>query len=159
MKQEKVSLRELLGSLKVGQLWGIGVAIVGIISATYGLGYKTATIVHSERINRLSLQRDQFEAQLSVQEAGLKDLSTKDLFLSLYLRYQLAKESTIASDATDNEFQAYDLARKAFDTYLQENVGRERMTLRKGEGRQATMVFADGTFWRIPKELHMTLAD
>ncbi len=159
MKPETLTIREILGGLKVGQLWAIGGAIVAVIAGSYALGYETATIVDSDRIGRLSLERDRLAGELTAQESDLEDFATKDLFLSLFLRYQLAKETTFAESRTDEDLLAYDAARVAFDNFLQENVGAEKLTLRKGQGRQATMVFADGTVWTIPKELHMALAN
>lgn len=160
MKPETLTIREIFGGLKVSQLWAIGGAIVAIISSAYALGYKTATIIDSDRIGRLGLERDRLEAGLTAQQSDLEELETKDLFLSLYLRYQLTKEAAYyASAATNDDLQKYKLAREAFDAFLQEKVGQEKLTLRKGQGRQATMVFADGTVWTIPKEMHMALAD
>jgi hypothetical protein len=50
-------------------------------------------------------------------------------------------------------------ARKAFDEYLGERIGKEKLKLRKGHKRLAVVQFNDNTKWEIPRELHVTLRE
>jgi len=127
---ENITVKELLSNLKVTQLWAVITIVFGLLAGSFTLGYKISqTLSNVHGVKSAELQK-------------------KDTFLSLYLRYELAKNNI------EDDYSSYRKAREAFDEFIKRDVEAEKLILRKGEGRLATIQFSDGTVWRIPKELH-----
>lgn len=161
MEIEKLSLSELISRCKVGQLWTVVVVIASLIAGAFGLGYKMHASINEAKINAIQLEITILKGNLQSKEKELSNLVSennllydKDRFLSLYLRYQLAKEKWNNDYDAKEEFQEYMTAREAFDEYIIERVGGEKLRLGKGGGRLATVKFVDGTIWTLPRELH-----
>jgi hypothetical protein len=79
----------------------------------------------------------------------MRQLREKDRFLSLYLRFVMARDGLDSSITLDD-------AQKALDDYIEGRVERESVIIHKGQGRLATVEFPDGTKWTIPRELNAT---
>lgn len=161
MEIEKLSISELISRCKVGQLWATVVVIAGLIAGSFGIGYKVCASVNEAKINALQFKIEKLEGDLQSKDEELSKMTSnnklfydKDRFLSLYLRYQLAKEKWNDDDEAREEFSEYNTAREAFDSYVIERVGREKLRLAKGGGKLATVAFGDGTIWTLPRELH-----
>ena len=76
----KLSVKQLIGSMTVGQLWAFATAIFGLLAASFTAGYQISESLH------VKSGRD-----VSGLEAEVKGLAEKNRFLSLYLRFMLAK--------------------------------------------------------------------
>jgi len=154
MELEKLSIKELISRLKVGQFWGLLVIIFGLITGAFGLGYKTSSVVTEARLNIAQSQITELETTINTKESDLSKvrsklsrLNEKDRFFSLYLRYMIAKEEWGSDYDVDS-------TRKAFDEYLQKRIDADKLIIKKGGGRLATIEFEDQLPWRIPPELH-----
>ena len=79
-------------------------------------------------------------------------LLTKDRFLSLYLRYALNHLPPFRFEVTDEEREA---SRKTLDEYMSKFIKESYKTesivrIGKGQGKQVTIEFFDGTKWAVP---------
>jgi len=135
MELEKLSIRELISRLKVGQFWGLLVIIFGLITGAFGLGYKTSSVVNEARLNTAQSQITELKTTVNTKESDLSkvtsklsQLNEKDRFFSLYLRYMIAKEEW-GSDYGVNS------ARKAFDEYLQKRIDADKLIIKKPKNR------------------------
>lgn len=157
MDPENLTLKQLLSNLKVGQLWALITLVTGLIAGAFTLGYKANALVTdpklAEKEAQLTAARMALEeASDNLKKAGSesKDAGTKERFLALYLRYLIAVRNN------DDEAEQSE-TRKAFDDFIREHVDAEKLKLHKGGSRLATITFADGTSWEIPRELHVTM--
>jgi hypothetical protein len=161
MEIEKLSLNELFSRCKISQLWAVIVVIAGLITGAFGLGYKIHASINEAKINSIQLEITKLNGDIQSKKKKLsktasenKFLHDKDLFLSLYLRYQLTKEKWNNDYDAKEDYQEYMTTRKVFDKYIIERVGREKLRISKGGGRLATIKFDDGAVWTVPRELH-----
>ena len=81
-------------------------------------------------------------------------LATKDMFLSLYLRYALANLEPFRFEATEDERKA---AREKLDEYMLKYVdaadkSESIVAVGKGHGKQTTINFPDGSSWIVPPD-------
>jgi hypothetical protein len=187
MEVEKLSVRELIARLKVAQFWGLLVVVVALIVGAFGFGYKASMYLAELRMRIIELQQSSQTTELEKAKSELVELNEKDKFLSLFLRYEIAKgnwfSDPIAKSETahmrpgperfeeirtekerygmdaEEQWVEYISARKAFDEYLDERIGKEKLKLRKGQRRLAIVHFKDDTRWDIPRELHVTLRE
>ena len=86
------------------------------------------------------------------QLARVEMLEKKDRFLSLYLRYALAHLPPFYFEISDED---RDAARSQLDTYLSDVIAdayksESLVAVGKGQGRQTTISFPDGSQWRVP---------
>ncbi|MCK4961445.1 MAG: hypothetical protein KAS19_03120 [Anaerolineales bacterium] len=135
MELEKLSIRELISRLKVGQFWGLLVIIFGLITGAFGLGYKTSSVVNEARLNTAQSQITELKTTVNTKESDLSkvtsklsQLNEKDRFFSLYLRYMIAKEEWGSDYGVDS-------ARKAFDEYLQKRIDADKLIIKKPKNR------------------------
>lgn len=163
METEKLTISDIITRCDVIQLWAFIVVITGLVSGAFGAGYKVYSYVQQAKISQMELEKKQIQSQLdgkieilSKATAESKLLHDKDRFLSLFLRFALAKEKWLENQDDDKAYDDYYTSMTAFDEYLIERVGKEKLRLNKGGGRLATVQFFDGTIWVIPKELHAT---
>jgi hypothetical protein len=89
------------------------------------------------------------EQERKAEGEKMRQLREKDHFLSLYLRYVMARDQLDSSITLD-------AARKALDDYIEGRVEHENVVIHKGQGRLAIAEFPDGTRWVIPPELSAT---
>jgi hypothetical protein len=185
MELEKLSIRELIARLTVGQFWALLLVIVTLIVGAFGFGYKASTYIAELRESIVELRLNSQKNELEEAKAELVELNEKDKFLSLFLRYEIAKgnwyldprarheiahlrpdptrfeeikrDKEIYGMNAEEQWAEYINARKAFDEYLDELMGRDRLKIRKGQKRLAKVIFKDETKWDIPRELHVTL--
>ncbi len=138
--------------MRPGQLWAILVILFGLLSGSFGLGYRVQAAVNESKINR-------YEATIQ----DFRGIQTKERFLSLYLRYliadsdkfELSPEERDKARATAREhYMAYvtDLLRKADD--VKHEIDVTGLYLGKGGGKDASVKFGyDGSVWPVPPEL------
>lgn len=81
----------------------------------------------------------------------IRQLQEKDRFLSLYVRYVMARDKLDTSIPEEN-------AREALDDYIEGRDDCERLIMHKFGGRVAKVEFPDTTSWTLPHELHMVEA-
>lgn len=166
MEIEKLSVSEFLRRLKIVQLWAVGVTVASLLAGTFGLGYKAAMTVNEAKLNAkdaeiTDVKRDleTMKTELKAAHTKLDEATDKDRFLSLYLRYLLAKETADSDPENEEKYRTYETTLKAFDNYIREQVDKEKLIIRKGGGRFAMIEFKDETKWQIPPELHMVEAE
>jgi hypothetical protein len=158
IKTESLTLSRILSSMKAGQLWMIVVIFAGIISGSFGLGYKLRSSVAESEIARIKTELTAL--QTSVKQ--FRGLQTKEIFLALYLRYLLAKEAQDRSASVENE-RAKEAAASNLKSYIQKLLERgeeakDEIDLRglflgKSGGSEATVKFGyDGSVWPVPRE-------
>jgi hypothetical protein len=139
----KLSIKELLGRMTVGQVWGIAAAIFALIAGSFTIGYKVS---------------ENLKAKTTISVESLEDevtgLSEKNRFLGLYLRFMLAKNNLDLDNFDDDPWESYEKARDALDKFVRERVENESLILHKG-GDLATIRFKDGTVWELPPDIHM----
>jgi len=87
-----------------------------------------------------------------VQGQRFEMLATKDMFLSLYLRYALANLEPFRFEVTEDERKA---AREKLDEYMLKYIDAADKTeaivsIGKGQGTQTTIKFPDGSIWIVP---------
>ncbi len=161
MEMEKLSVSELISRCKVNQLWAVLVVVAGLITGALGLGYKMCSSVNEAKINVIQLETAKLAGDLQSKDKAISKLASdndllydKDRFLSLYLRYQLAKEKWNIDRKADDIYNEYYSSREAFDEYIINRIGREKLRITKSGGRLATVKFGDGAIWTLPRELH-----
>lgn len=159
MEADKLTFKDLFARVPVGQLWAFVGVIAGLTGGAFGGAWwirgtieetKTQTVVSkNEALERelLSIANERTDDQEKTRQ-----LHEKDRFLSLYLRYVMARDGVDASISEDS-------ARKALDDCIEGHVDREKLIIHKGGGRLATVEFPDGTIWTLPRELHMVEAN
>lgn len=148
---EKMSIGEIIPRLKVGQLWGALVIVGGLFTGAFILGYKTNTLATGAAQNAVQIDLDKARATLDSLQTELiaaksvqKRYRRKDRFLSLLLNYHLNGD-------TDSE------VRKVLDEYVLKLVNESEndasfVNVVKGQARQTTVVFWDGSRWPVPEE-------
>ena len=151
MADDKLTLKQLLQNLSVAEFWSLLGVIVALLGGAFTLGYKINDFSSVKKI-------EDCERELKVAQADVPETRRANTFLALYLRYQLAKEATASSSKTSEDEKDLKVAKDGFDAWLMEQVGKEKLILHKGQKRLATIQFADGTIWTIPRELHMVEA-
>ena len=88
-------------------------------------------------------------------------LRTKDQFLSLYLRWALMNLPPFAFEHTDEERAA---AQERLDAFMLEYIDEADQSeaivaVGKGQGRQTTIRFLDGSQWIVPPAFSAATAD
>lgn len=88
-------------------------------------------------------------------------LRTKDRFLSLYLRWALANLPPFAFEITDEDRYA---AQQKLDAFMLEAIdaadkSESMVAVGKGQGRQTTITFPDGSQWSVPPAFSAATAD
>jgi hypothetical protein len=128
-------------------IWFLGAIITGFLA---GIGaYKgILQIAKSEVISQGQWQRYEM-------------LSTKDRFLSLYLRYALKNLEPFRFEFTEEERKA---ARDKLDEYMLEYIdaadkSEAIVAVGKGQGTQTTINFPDGSIWIVPPDFRAATAD
>jgi hypothetical protein len=152
-KPEEFTIKELVSNLKVRQLWAVIGTLIALLVGSFEIGYKINQSSNEQRLG-----------QLEELTKKIKLLNDKERFLSLYLRFELAKEKINDKDLNKIDWSDYDKERKAFDEYwkalkafddyINEHVDKEKLIIHKGEHNLASIEFSDGTSWTIPEELH-----
>lgn len=170
---DKLTLHEIFTQLTIGQFWKFLSIVFGLFVAAIGVGWTVRGTVEEVKVlastakaedleRRLASTEEQraletdklrqisesHEKERSAETEKLRQLQDKDLFLSLYLRYVMARDKLDPSIS-------YEVARQALDDYIEGRVERDRLLIHKGDGQLATVEFPDGTVWTLPKELHM----
>ena len=119
------------------------VFFLGAITAGFaaGIGAYDATL----RVARLDVVS---QSQMADHEM----LRSKDQFLSLYLRWALMNLPPFGFEHTDDERQA---AQQKLDAHMREYIdaadkSESMVAVGKGQGRQTTISFPDGSQWSVP---------
>ena len=157
-KVESLTLSQIMVSMKPGQLWTILVIVFGLLSGSFGLGYKAKAYVGESELARLHDTIKQF-----------RGLQTKERFLGLYLRYLTAQDSH-AESASEETQRAMEEAASHFRSYIdellergeqaQEEIDLTGLFLGKGGTSEATVKFGyDGSIWPIPPEFGYAAAE
>lgn len=153
MNPEKLTIKQLVGKLNVGQFWGLLGVMAGLVAGAFALGYKSSSMVTDPKlaekdaqITVARLENDKKTEELKKATAETGDLGSKERFLSLYLRYLIADKN---GDYTESR-----TARNALDEFVGQFVDAKELVIHKGGGRLATIKFSDGTSWELPAELH-----
>lgn len=148
---DKMSIVQLFGHLKIGQLWGTLAVIAGLIGGTFVAGYKTSSTVMDAQLNSMQIKLDDANANLATKATELttsnKEIASykkKDRFLSLFLRYE------------QEQFDDPDV-RDALDEYVLKFIDESEkdesfVKFGKGQARQTTVTFWDGAKWTIPPD-------
>ncbi len=115
----KLTIRQLLSQLHIGQLWALLGICVGLLIAVFGLG--KVGLLNSEvekaksereRYN-LETQKAKSESELQNIQSKQKVLAAKARFLDLYLQYTLASQHYAQNQTPENQ-QQLDVRRKMF---------------------------------------------
>ena len=125
----------------------LGAIVAGFLA---GIGAYDATL----RIARLEV----------VSQSRLADhemLRTKDQFMSLYLRWALMHLPPFGFEHTDEEREA---AQQKLDAYMLGYIdtadkSESIVAVGKGQGRQTTISFPDGSQWVVPPAFEAATAD
>ncbi len=157
IEADKLSLIALLARVPVGQLWAFIGILIGLVAGAFATAWTVRGIVEEVNIRSVTTSKEDLarrieatEKELMGEKEDVRKLQEKDRFLSLYLRYVMARDNLDTSIPEAN-------ARKALDDYIEGRVDRERLIIHKGGGRLATVEFPDKTVWTLPRELHMVL--
>jgi hypothetical protein len=166
-----LSILQLIYLLKPGQLWGLLIVLFGLLSGSFGLGYKISSLVTEVDVVRYRTEsaglREQIELvrmaskaeveRYKTETASLHDkikqfraIQTKERFLALYLRYLIAKSALASEDSEENR-EAVQVAGDNLSTYITKLLARgdeasEEIDLRglflgKTGGKKATVKF------------------
>jgi len=209
-KPEAIAIGDIINRMTVGQFWKVAGSLIGVVAATFSLGYFVASSIADGSLKSKSAELATKDTELAVKDGEIESLNRrldeqqpdlsksqeeliayrhKDRFLSLFLRYALAKNSWFKANSSvdafterhggsieelspsDREeydrlaaarattFEEYDINTRApFNIYLHETLDEDDLHWAKGQGRNATVRFDDGTIWVIPSELHVTEA-
>ena len=121
-----------LGALLTAFLAGIG-AYEGIIRITGQIVTNEAVIVQSEK--------------------ELEYLHKKEMFLSLYLRYEQTK-------TFEDKAEARDALDKYINNFIKEADKAESVVkIGKGSGKQTIISFPDGSMWMVPPDFRSATLD
>jgi len=117
-------------------LWFLGTLLVGFL----------AGISTYEGIMRISGRQAISKDVWSNAKQNIDILKKKERFLSLFLRYEQAKE-----------FEEKAFAREALDEYIEKFIDESdrfesTIGVGKGAGKQTTINFPDGTHWIVPPD-------
>ena len=127
---EKMSLVELMSRLPVGQLWGFLGIVLGIVVAAFYGAWSIKGTVEDVKLQAAIAKADDSERKLSsaakelaVANERIAQMKDKDRFLTLHLRYELAKHGADIDARRDAE--------KAFSHYIEAKIGKS-LNLSKG---------------------------
>ncbi len=175
--------------MTVVQLWSTTGAVVALLTAASGAGYEVGTHLSSVKIEKKEIDLSKKEIELSTLmneketlakektdwKSKEKELNDKEIFLSLFLRFQLAKTSwqearydiPTSKNGEERELTQEEKSEKvnalrdkyikrleAFDAYLFRKFGKQKFELHKG-AELVTITLPDNTNWTIPGELHI----
>ena len=140
MNPKRMTLKQVIATLTVTQAWTLVAIIVAVLGGSFGAGFRVCSYIDESKLNRL----DRTTVELT-------EARVKDRFVSLYLRYVLAREGAQIAER--------EAARQAFDEVVRQFVDARELVLGKGGGRLAVVRFPDGTQWELPRELHMATMD
>ena len=153
VRPEELTLKQFFSRLQVGQAWALLGICAGLLAGAFVLGYKVDALVADAKLAEKDVQltasraaAEQATANLQKASTETGDAQTKEIFLSLYLRYLLAQQQPDAAERAST--------REAFDEFIRQHVNAKALIIHKGGGHLATIKFSDGTVWEIPKELH-----
>lgn len=158
IKVESLTLSQIIKSLKPGQAWAIIVITFGLLSGSFGLGYKLKSSIAESVVAK-------YKSELATSNNSIRQfrgLQTKERFLALYLRYLMAKDSHAKSES-DETLEAMEEAALNFRSYIEELLKRGEETkdeidlqglfLGKSGTADATVKFGyDGSIWKVPRE-------
>jgi hypothetical protein len=158
IKPENMTLGQLIRGLKPGQFWAFLVILFGLVSGAAGTGYKVCSNVKQSEIAEYQTQI----GQLKSKEQSFRGLQTKERFVSLYLKYVIAKEEAHSNPTEENQrlvveigvgFRSYIESLLARGEEAREEIDLSGLYLGKGAGKTATVKFGyDGTVWPVPSE-------
>ena len=153
-----ITVSGLLGALKPAQLWILIAVIFALISGAFGLGYKANALKTEVEIAKYQNEI----ATLKMQTKQFLGLTTKERFLSAYLKYMLAKRDhqLSPSDQTQEtlkeimtQFRAYIQSLLERGEKARDEIDLRGLFLGKGAGKMANVKFAyDGSVWPVPPE-------
>lgn len=153
---ESMSVGRIFKNLTAGQVWGLTGTVLGILSAAFGLGYQASHYLSEVQSGRNS----------SLEQQHL-DLATRERFFALYVRYLLAK-SAAEKDGTEENKKTLAANKTGFRDFIQDLVKRNEsarngidtrgLFLVKGATDDASVRFADGSLWPVPREIGLAAA-
>lgn len=151
IKTESLTISQIMTSMKPAQIWGVLVIVFGLLSGSFGLGYKLKSSVSEAEVAKYKNTMSQF-----------RGLQSKEKFLALYLRYMIATDKYEKSES-EKDLTMKDVAASNFKKYIEEHLKRgedakdeidlQGLFLGKGGTSEATVKFGyDGSVWPVPIE-------
>lgn len=176
-KPENISIRHLLLNLKIGQAWALGTSLFILLGGMFTLGYKINDMINNPKIIALESEIKFRNYEISLTDKKMSDLkdsldilkqgldkktdltwkqtklvNDRERFMSLYLKYELAKEKYRYQE-NENEFDNYMDAQKNLRTFVSDYIGNDKLIVHKGGRTDSSIEFPDGTSWPLPSEL------
>lgn len=179
-----LTILRLLSLLRPAQVWAILGVIFAVLSGTFGLGYQLKGLVSEIEVVRYKTEnagfKDKIELIKLAAEAQIeryktkntllrekikqfRGAQTKEKFLSLYLRYLIAKKAYTANLSDKNrgefvvaEYNFHENVQKLLDKggKKSDEIDLTGLYLGKGSGKEAWVKFGyDGSIWWLPPEL------
>lgn len=153
---ESLTMFQILTSLKPAQIWTILVIVFGLLSGSFGLGYKLKSSIAESEIAKYESELTTFQEKTK----QFRGLQTKERFLALYLRYLIAKD-VHARSAMEETKKSVDEAASHFKSYIDKLLERgeevaDEIDLRglfigkSGKKTDVTVKFGyDGSVWPL----------
>ena len=145
------TIGELLSRLKVSHTWGIVVIIFGLVSGSFGLGYKLEEVISGAKVRNVAISEMKHE------------------FFARYNRYITTRDNFEASSTTEAK-ESYELAKTMFVDLIsgwwedQQNFDGDLTlkpeVIRKGfDPTKSKVIFADGAEFVIPPEIKLEVLE
>jgi hypothetical protein len=143
------TLRDLLGRLRPYRVRELAVIGIAALAIAFAVGHQTATLAARPDIAALEAER----AALQGEVAQLPALAAKEEFVSLTMRYWLARRAYFALASEGNRTTMH-LSRAVAVRHIEGMVARGEAQHRAGADGAAELVLAaDGSVWPLPGEL------
>jgi hypothetical protein len=162
----QMSILQLLGLLRPGQLWGTLAAIVGLIVGAFTLGNYMSQhklSVAEEKIKLHNQRVEELKSQLGKMEAKSVQADTKQEFLIRYLRYMTYKEMLEEDFSSETQAKFEQVENMFVDLiagwWKRQNEFNGTLVLnpaviRKGlDPTNSRVSFPDGSGWPIPTDI------
>ena len=166
---DSMTVSELIASFRPKQLWILVVIAFGLLSGSFGLGYKASSYLSEAKIStsesEFATVKMSYEGEIATLKAKANEfrgLQTKQRFLEFYIKYLLALKDYEKSQ-TNQDREVMTTIAGNFKNYIMELVQRGEdakdeidlrgLYLSKGSGREAFVKFGyDGSRWVLPEE-------
>jgi hypothetical protein len=165
------SLAKLAGALKPAQIIAIGVFLVTLVSGSFGFGFwlsarlgEVDSAALKSEVAALKGKAAQAEGRIAALEQSAEVMRVKERILGLLALYYTYRERAAAADATDEDRQKHEEARRNLFREVMDRArpgapGGEQpsVKLRVGKGTRPSLTFeSDQTTWPLPPEVFAT---
>ena len=155
-KPDELRLRDL----PVKTIWTVSGSVLALIAGAFVAGQMLSTKLasidetdHAIKLKRLETDLEAMRTKLTEHEAAIRDQSDKEQFISLYTRFLRADRDVLACSDPGKKVEmdtSRVQAEDALHHWFIDSMRSQRLIWKKSPDSPPTVVFQDGTSWRLP---------